>query len=77
MPFYDYKCQKCARVIEVRKSMNDDSVPVCPDCGLPAERLFSAPATKGKTGQSSSCSSCSSGVCSSCLPAGRQVEDIK
>ena len=29
MPKYDFRCPKCEYVIELEKSINDDSVPLC------------------------------------------------
>ncbi|OGC12422.1 hypothetical protein A3K48_04280 [candidate division WOR-1 bacterium RIFOXYA12_FULL_52_29] len=62
MPFYDYKCGDCGKKFEIKKGMNDKTIPQCPKCGGLAERVFSAPSL---TGTASSCGSCSSGSCSS------------
>lgn len=64
MPFYDYKCRQCRRVFEIQKGMNDRREPVCPDCGSAARRIFRVPGTTRP--ESGACSTCSSGVCSSC-----------
>jgi len=45
LPVYQYKCEKCFREFEVKKSFNDDSNHVkCPECGKDAKRVFIAPA---------------------------------
>ncbi|MFC1540808.1 FmdB family zinc ribbon protein [Candidatus Margulisiibacteriota bacterium] len=75
MPYYDYKCVKCSHKFEVQKGMNDLVFPECPKCYSPAQRIFSCFRTKRSdkdildsagSEQSSSCSTCSSGVCSTC-----------
>ena len=64
MPFYDYKCHQCRQVFEIQKGMNDQREPVCPDCGSAARRIFRVPGTTRP--ESGACSTCASGVCSSC-----------
>ncbi len=40
MPAYDYKCDSCG-VFEVRQSIKDDALNVCPTCGGAVQRLIS------------------------------------
>ncbi len=46
MPIYEYECQKCGRVFEVRQSFSDDPITVCEDgnCKGKVKKLFSPPA---------------------------------
>lgn len=44
MPTYEFQCPKCKRVIELKRSMHDESVPLCceQDCNAePMEQLIS------------------------------------
>ena len=76
MAFYDYKCKKCSAVFEISKGMNETVETKCPKCGSAAtQRVFSAVRTvKGAKDtinsygkeSSSSCDTCTSGVCSEC-----------
>lgn len=44
MPAYDYACQTCGSRFEKHLSFKDNLNSVnCPQCGAPAQRLFSAP----------------------------------
>lgn len=40
MPLYDYQCQKCKEVTEVRHGFDDAHTEPCPKCGGPLTRLF-------------------------------------
>ena len=42
MAKYDYRCTTCDKVFEVEHPMNERPEVTCPDCGSPAERVFSA-----------------------------------
>ena len=45
MPIYQYKCEKCDKEFELKKSFDDDSNHVtCPKCGKSAKRVFIPPA---------------------------------
>lgn len=80
MPFYDYKCRDCSKVFEIEKGMNENYLPECPVCGSAnTSRIFSRIGRMaGKSAdldhegseQGGSCSSCTSGVCSSCSAKG-------
>jgi putative FmdB family regulatory protein len=48
MPIYEYKCQKCGDVYEVRQSFSDDPLTQHEGCGGSVERLISAPALQFK-----------------------------
>lgn len=48
MPLYDYKCQKCGSVFEVRQKFSDEPLKVHENCGGAVERLLSAPALQFK-----------------------------
>ena len=41
MPVYEYKCKKCDKILEVIKSINDDSPEICTKCGGDTEKLIS------------------------------------
>ena len=43
MPTYDYKCQTCQALFEVRQAWNDDNLIVCIMCGdTEVQKVFSA-----------------------------------
>ncbi len=77
MPIYEYVCSECnAKFEQLRPLSQSDQTADCPQCHKPARRkmstfaCFSAnpggvPKTIPGTG-GSSCSSCSSGDCSTC-----------
>jgi putative FmdB family regulatory protein len=44
MPLYEYKCQSCGAVFEVRQKFSDTPLTIHKECGGPVERLVSAPA---------------------------------
>lgn len=48
MPIYEYKCEKCGDVFEVRQKFSDDPLTVHEKCGGPVHRLLSAPALQFK-----------------------------
>ena len=48
MPLYDYKCDKCGQVFEVRQNFSDPKLTTHEGCGGPLERLISAPALQFK-----------------------------
>ena len=44
MPIYEYQCESCTGKFDVKQSMKDDPLTVCPRCGKPVQRLISSPA---------------------------------
>jgi putative FmdB family regulatory protein len=48
MPLYDYRCEKCGEVFEVRQSFSDPILTVHEGCGGEVKRLISAPALQFK-----------------------------
>lgn len=42
MPRYDYHCPGCDLTFEVEHGMREKVEPLCPRCGEPAQRVFSA-----------------------------------
>jgi len=48
MPLYDYKCQKCGSVFEVRQKFSDEPLKLHDGCGGRVQRLLSAPALQFK-----------------------------
>lgn len=48
MPLYDYECQKCGKVFEVRQKFSDAPLEVHEGCGGHVHRLLSAPALQFK-----------------------------
>ena len=63
MPAYDYRCQECGAVFEVRRSMSEYAVapaPPCPACASPeVERAYTAVSvlTGGRGDSGGSCGS--------------------
>jgi putative FmdB family regulatory protein len=37
MPLYEYRCGGCGEQVVLRRTMSDDTLPACPQCG--AEKL--------------------------------------
>lgn len=52
MVFYDYLCKKCDKIVEVRKSIKDDTDELCPECGEKMERQISKTSFVLKNGKS-------------------------
>ena len=48
MPLYDYRCEKCGEVFEVRQSFSDPTLTVHEGCGGNVKRMLSAPALQFK-----------------------------
>jgi putative FmdB family regulatory protein len=48
MPIYEYKCEKCGDVFEVRQKYSDEPVTVHEKCGGQVEKLISAPSFQFK-----------------------------
>lgn len=46
MARYDYKCTSCGNVFEVEHPMTETPEVVCPSCGAPASKTFSASGIK-------------------------------
>ena len=47
MPLYEYRCPKCGTEFELMRRMGEMNNPApCPKCGVVAERLVSAAASK-------------------------------
>ena len=40
MPRYEYHCQNCDHVFDVKQGFHDDPVATCPQCQTPARRRF-------------------------------------
>jgi putative FmdB family regulatory protein len=43
MPLYEYQCEKCGDIFEVRQKFSDEPVKVHENCGGSVRRLLSAP----------------------------------
>jgi putative FmdB family regulatory protein len=41
MPIYEYKCDKCQKIIEVMQKFSEKPLSRCPSCGGRASRLIS------------------------------------
>lgn len=41
MPTYEYQCDKCQRVFEVRQRISEPALTTCDACGGPVKRLLS------------------------------------
>ena len=48
MPLYEYQCEKCGDLFEVRQKFSDEPLTVHEKCGGPVHRLLSAPALQFK-----------------------------
>ena len=48
MPLYDYRCEKCGEVFEVRQSFSDPVLKVHEGCGGEVKRMLSTPALQFK-----------------------------
>lgn len=48
MPTYEYKCQSCGDIFELRQRFSDEPLTVHEGCGGPVERIISAPALQFK-----------------------------
>ena len=46
MARYDYKCTSCGNVFEVEHPMSETHEVVCPNCGAPAAKTYSASGKK-------------------------------
>jgi len=44
VPIYEYQCEGCADRFEIKQSMKDDPLTICPRCGKRVQRLISSPA---------------------------------
>lgn len=52
MVYYDYLCKKCKKIVEVRKSITDDTEELCPDCNEKMDRQISKTSFVLKNGKS-------------------------
>ena len=41
MPVYEYECKDCSREFELRRSFDDESDALCPECEGRTRRVFS------------------------------------
>ena len=48
MPLYDYRCETCGDVFEVKQRISDDPLTTHENCGGRVERLISVPALQFK-----------------------------
>lgn len=42
MPLYDYRCDDCRKVTEIRHGFNETNTAACPACGGTLKRVFNA-----------------------------------
>ncbi len=42
MPLYEYACDTCDHLFEVRQRFSDEPVSTCPKCGAPVRRVLHA-----------------------------------
>jgi putative FmdB family regulatory protein len=40
VPLYDYRCNRCQKIIEVRHGFTDVHIEPCPHCGASVSRVF-------------------------------------
>jgi putative FmdB family regulatory protein len=43
MPTYEYVCKACGHLFEIVRSMNDEPLTECPECGGELRKVFAAP----------------------------------
>jgi putative FmdB family regulatory protein len=48
MPIYEYKCENCGEVFEVRQKFSDEPVTIHEKCGGKVDKLLSAPSFQFK-----------------------------
>jgi len=48
MPIYEYRCQSCGKIFDVRQSFSDEPLKTHEECGGEVDRLISAPALQFK-----------------------------
>ncbi len=48
MPLYEYKCEECGELFEVRQKFSDEPIRIHEKCGGAVHRLLSAPAIQFK-----------------------------
>ena len=48
MPTYEYACKACGHRFEVVRSIHDDALTECPDCGGELRKVFAPPAISFK-----------------------------
>ena len=48
MPLYEYKCEKCGKLVEKIEKFEGPHLKKCPSCGGKVERLMSPPAIQFK-----------------------------
>jgi putative FmdB family regulatory protein len=74
MPMYEYQCESCGLLFEVRQKFSDDPVSECRECGAPVKKVISQAGFALKGGgwyqqgytEKASCSSAKSEACSGC-----------
>lgn len=42
MPVYEYQCEDCSKLFDLRRSFDDAAEACCPGCGGKARRIYSA-----------------------------------
>lgn len=42
MPTYSYSCKDCGHAFDIQQAFSDDALTVCPSCGGPLRKVFSA-----------------------------------
>ena len=66
MARYDYKCTSCGNVFEVEHPMSETPEVVCPSCGAPASKTFSAGFYNTDQRSGGSSTNATSGCCANC-----------
>ncbi len=84
MPMYEYRCEGCERVIEVRQKFSDAPLTTCENCGAPLKKLISQTGFSLKGGgwyqqgyseASSKVPACSGGGSSGCAGCPKAVNE--
>jgi putative FmdB family regulatory protein len=77
MPTYDYECADCGPFTEIRPIAEYDRPQPCPDCGLAAPRLLTAPSLAGGAQEAVIAPARShSGGCACCAPRRLSAEAV-
>lgn len=40
MPIYEYACESCGHVFEIRQRFSDEPILICPECGAAVRRVL-------------------------------------
>jgi putative FmdB family regulatory protein len=77
MPTYEYECPDCGPFAENRPMAEFDRPQPCPDCGVDAPRLLTAPALGGGAQEAAApAARAHAGGCACCAPRRLSAEAV-